>query len=74
MPQQKRMPGTARLRRSSWKRGSGLNSFQCELKGGIALNKKYLSRKVRHSADADIPPKGNGYRKVCGTLKMVNFT
>lgn len=74
MPQQKRMPGTARLKRNSWIRGRGPNSFRGELKGGIALNKKYLSRKVRHSADADIPLKGNGCRKVCGTLNMVNFT
>lgn len=74
MPQQKRMPGTARQKRNCWMRGSGPNSFRGELKGGISLNKKYLSRKVRHSASTDFPLKGNGYRRICRTVNIVNFT
>lgn len=72
MPQQKRMPGTAREKRNCWMRGNGSYSFRGELKRGIALNKKYLNRKVRHGADTI--PKGNGYRRICRTVEMVDFT
>ena len=72
MPQQKKMPGAAREKRNCWTRGNSPNSFRGELKRGIALNKKYLSRKVRHSTD--ILPKGNGYRRICPTAAMVDFT
>lgn len=72
MPQQKKMPGTAREKRNCWMRGNGPDSFRGELKRGIALNKKYLNRKVRHSTEA--LTKGNGYRRICRTVEMVNFT
>lgn len=72
MAQQERMPGTARVKRNCWRRGNGSYSYRGELKRGVALNKKYLGRKVRHSTD--IIPKGNGYRKICRTVNMVNFT
>ena len=72
MAQQKRMPGTAREKRNSWSRGNGSYSYRGELKHGISLNKKYLRRKVRHSTDIIL--KGNGYRKICRTVNMVNFT
>lgn len=72
MAQQEKMLGTARVKRNCWRRGNGSYSYRGELKRGIALNKKYLKRKVRHSTD--IIPKGNGYRKICRTVDMVNFT
>ena len=72
MAQQKRMPGAAREKRNSWRRGNGSYSFRGELKHGIKLNKKYLRRKVRHSTDIIL--KGNGYRKICRTVNMVNFS
>lgn len=72
MAQQERMPGAAREKRNCWSRGNGSYSYRGELKHGISLNKKYLKRKVRRSAD--IIPKGNGYRKICRTVNMVNFT
>ncbi len=72
MPQQKKMPGAAREKRNCWMRGNGSYSFRGDLKRGIALNKKYLNRKVRHSAG--ILTKGNGYRRICRTVEMVNFT
>ena len=40
------MPGAAREKRNCWRRGNGSYSFRGELKRGIALNKKYLNRKV----------------------------
>lgn len=74
MPQQGRMPGAAREKRNCWMRGNGAYSFRGELRRGIALNKKHLGRKVRHSADVEFAPKGNGYRKICRTADMVDFT
>ena len=74
MPQPGRMPGAAREKRNCWMRGNGAYSFRGELRRGIALNKKHLSRKVRHSADVEFAPKGNGYRKICRTADMVDFT
>ena len=72
MAQQQRMPGTAREKRNGWRRGNGSYSYRGELKRGISLNKKYLRRKVRHSADVIL--KGNGYRKICRTVNIVDFT
>ena len=72
MAQQEKMPSTTRVKRNCWMRGNESYSYRRELKRGIALNKKYLNRKVRHSAD--IVPKGKGYRKICRTVNMVNFT
>ena len=74
MPQQKKMPGTAREKRNCWMRGNGSYSFRGELKHGISRNKRYLKRKVRHSTDTEIALKGNGYRKICRTVNMVNFS
>ena len=74
MPQQERMPGTAREKRNCWSRGRGSYSFRGELRRGIALNKKHLGRKVRRNTDVEFAPKGNGYRKICRTVDMVNFT
>lgn len=72
MAQQERMPGTARVKRNCWRRGNGSYSYRGELKRGIALNKKYLNRKVRRIED--IVPRGKGYRKICRTVNMVDFT
>lgn len=72
MAQQQRMPGTAREKRNCWSLGNGSYSYRGELKRGISLNKKYLRRKVRHSADVIL--KGNGYRKICRTVNIVDFT
>ena len=72
MAQQQRMPGTAREKRNCRSRGNGSYSYRGELKRGISLNKKYLRRKVRHSADVIL--KGNGYRKICRTVNIVDFT
>lgn len=72
MPLQKKMPGTARKKRNSWSRGNGSYSMRGELKRGISLNKKTLNRKVRHNSRMGI--KGNGYKKVCRTINMIDFT
>ena len=72
MAMQKKSPGNAHEKRNCWQRGNGSYSYRGELKRGIALNKKYLNRKVRRSAD--IVPRGKGYRKICRTVNMVNFT
>ena len=74
MPQQEKMPGTAREKRNCWRRGRGSYSFRGELRRGIALNKKYLGRKVCRSTDVGFAPKGNGYRKICRTVDMVDFS
>ena len=67
MPQQGRMPGTAREKRNCWMRGNGAYSFRGELRRGIALNKKHLSRKVRRSTDVELAPKGNAARRRSAT-------
>ena len=72
MAQQERMSGAAREKRNCWMRGNGSYSYRGELKRGIGLNKRYLNRKVRRSAD--IVPRGKGYRKICRTVYMVDFT
>ena len=42
-------PGNAHDKRNSWERGKGSYSMRGELKRGIALRKRELNRKVRHS-------------------------
>lgn len=74
MPQQERMSGAAREKRNCWMRGNGSYSYRGELRRGISLNKKYLGRKVRRSTDVEFTHKGNGYRKICRTVNMVNFS
>ena len=74
MPQQERMPGTAGEKWNCWSRGNGPYSFHGELRRGISLNKKHLVRKVRRSADVEFAPKGTGYRKICRTVDMVDFS
>ena len=64
MAQQERMPGAAREKRNCWRRGNGSYSYRGELKRGIALNKKYLNRKVRRSADT--VPRGKATGKYAG--------
>lgn len=64
--------GTARYKRNSWMRGNGANSMRGELRRGISINKKILNRKVRRASRLDI--KHSGYKKVCPTLKMVDFS
>ena len=63
--------GIAKIKRNSWIRANGVYSHRRELKRGHSLNKKYLNRKVRHSANMSL--KGNSYRKICQTIYMVNF-
>lgn len=64
--------GTAREKMNSWMRGNGVNSMRGELRRGISMNKKILNRKVRRASRLDISR--SGYKKVCSTLKMVDFT
>lgn len=72
MPMQGRQPGTADVKRNSWRRGNGAYSFRGELKHGIVLNKKYLNRKVRRGHKMAL--KGGGYKRICRTLQMVEFS
>lgn len=72
MPLQKPLSGTAAHKRNSWMRGNGSYSMRGEKKRDISRNKKYLNRKVRrknkialHYAD---------YKRICRTLKMIDFT
>lgn len=69
---QEPMPGTARIKRNSWNRGSGVYSMRGELKRGTALNKKRLNRKVRHRNKDAL--KGCRYKRICRTSHMVDFT
>lgn len=64
--------GTARKKRNSWMRGNGANSMRGELQRGISMRKKVLNRKVRWTPRLDV--RHSGYKKVCPTLKMVDFT
>lgn len=64
--------GTARYKRNSWMRGNGANSMRGELRRGISMRKKVLNRKVRRASRLDV--RHSGYKKVCPTLKMVDFT
>ncbi len=72
MAMQERSPGNAHEKRNCWSRGNGPYSFRGELKHGISLNKKYLNRKVRRRAKQAL--KNSGYRRICKTLHMVDFT
>lgn len=65
-------PGTAGIKRNSWRRGNGAYSFRGERKRGIAHNKKYLNRKVRRKHKMALS--GGGYKKICKTLRMVEFS
>lgn len=69
---QEPMPGTAGIKRNCWSRGNGSYSMRGELKRGIALNKKYLNRKVRRRNKEQM--NGCSYKRVCRTLRMVDFT
>lgn len=53
-------------------RGNGANSMRGELRRGISMRKKVLNRKVRRASRLDV--RHSGYKKVCPTLKMVDFT
>ena len=72
MAMQKRMPGNAHEKRNCWIHGNGPYSMRGELRRGISLNKRYLNRKVRHSSKQAL--KHGGYRRVCKTLHMVEFS
>lgn len=72
MPLQKPRSGTAREKRNCWSRGNGQYSYRGELKHGLSLNRRYLSRKVRRYTGEAL--KGNAYRKICRTVYMVDFT
>ncbi|WP_304965238.1 hypothetical protein [uncultured Oscillibacter sp.] len=71
MSQQKKHPGNAQAKRNSWFRGKGKNTFCGELKHGIALRKKELNHKVRHTKG--ILNHGQ-YKRIKRTVKMVNFS
>lgn len=72
MAQPKPSPGTAWEKRNSWSRGNGSYSMRGELKRGIALNKKYLNRKVRRRSKEAL---NHGvYKKICKTIRIVDFT
>ena len=47
MPQQERMPGTARVKRNCWMRGNESYSYRRELKRGIALSMTVLKCKKK---------------------------
>lgn len=72
MALEQRRPGTAGVKRNCWIRGKGAYSYRGELKRGISLNRKRLNRKVRHQTKVSI--KDCGYRKICRTANMVDFT
>ena len=77
MPMQKKSPGNARQKRNCWSRGNGPDSMRGELRGGIRLNRKYLNRKVRYQKIPDndsMALKHSGYRRICLTGSMVDFT
>ena len=72
MPLQKSRKGTAKEKRNCWLRGNGPYSCRGELKRGLSLNRRYLNRKVRrYRGDA---LKWSQYRKICKTVRMVDFT
>lgn len=64
--------GTAKVKRNSWNRGNGSYSARGELRRGISMNKRVLNRKVRHASNMKY--KGSGYKKICRTFLMVEFT
>ena len=72
MPLQKPLSGTATHTRNSWMRGTGSYSMRGEKKRGISRNKKYLNRKVRRKNK--IALQYADYKRICRTLKMIDFT
>ena len=50
----------------------GTDSMRGELKRGLSLNRKTLNWKVRHQGK-DVLQHGD-YKRVCRTLRMVDFT
>lgn len=72
MAMERKRSGTARQKRNCWIRGNGAYSMRGELKRGISLNKKRLNRMVRHKVNERL--QSGGYKKVCKTLRMVEFT
>ena len=64
-------PGNAHDKRNSWERGKGSYSMRGELKRGIALRKRELNRKVRHSK---LVLQHGLYKRIKPTLKMVDFS
>ena len=72
MPLQKPLSGTATHQRNSWMRGNGSYSMRGEKKRGISRNKKYLNRKVRRKNK--IALQYADYKRICRTLKMIDFT
>ena len=77
MPIQKKLSGNTHQKRNCWSCGNGPDSMIGELRGGIRLNKQYLNRKVRRQKmldDGNIILKHAGYRRICRTGNMVDFT
>ena len=72
MPLQKPLSGTATHKRNSWMRGNGSYSMRGEKKRGISRNKKYLNRKVRRKNK--IALQYADYKRICRTVKMIDFT
>ena len=72
MPQEKKRKGTAGEKRNCWGRGNGAYSYRGELKRSRSLNRKRLNRRVPHKADMAL--KGGGYRKICRTINITEFT
>ena len=64
-------PGNAHDKRNSWDRGKGSYSMRGELKHGIALRKRELNRKVRHSK---LMLQHGLYKRIKPTMKMVDFS
>ena len=64
-------PGNANDKRNSWERGKGSYSMRGELKHGIALSKRELNRKVRHSK---LMLQHGLYKRIKPTLKMADFS
>ena len=71
MALQQKQPGNANDKRNSWTRGKGAYSMRGELKHGIALRKRELNRKVRHSK---LMLQHGLYKRIKPTLKMVDFS
>ena len=71
MALQQKRPGNAADKRNSWERGKGAYSMRGELKHGIALRKRELNRKVRHSK---LMLQHGSYKRIKPTLKMVEFS
>lgn len=68
---QMKQPGNAHDKRNSWVHGKGAYSMRGELKHGISLRKRELNRKVRHTK---LALQHGSYKRIKGTLKMVDFS